>query len=120
MDRPSGRSPRSMGRPGGARAPTIGRVGTSEQSTTGGPEASWAGRVAGLAGACHPGPVVAVTALMAALAVTAGQSAARCVLTAAAVLTGQLSVGWCNDAFDACRTSRPGAGANPSSTAPSA
>lgn len=40
---------------------------------------------------------------MTALAVTAGQSAARCVLTAAAVLTGQLSVGWCNDAFDARR-----------------
>ncbi|MER5664979.1 UbiA family prenyltransferase [Streptomyces mirabilis] len=57
----------------------------------------------GLAGSCHPGPVVAVTALMAALAATAGQGAARCVLTAAAVLTGQLSVGWCNDAFDARR-----------------
>ncbi|KOV74026.1 membrane protein [Streptomyces sp. NRRL WC-3618] len=56
-----------------------------------------------MAGSCHPGPVVAVTALMAALAVTAGQSAARGVLTAAAVLTGQLSVGWCNDAFDASR-----------------
>jgi len=37
------------------------------------------------------------------LAVTAGQSGARCVLTGAAVLTGQLSVGWCNDAFDARR-----------------
>lgn len=76
---------------------------TPEQSTADGPTASWADRVAGLAGSCHPGPVVAVTALMAALAVTAGQSAARCVLTAAAVLTGQLSVGWCNDAFDARR-----------------
>lgn len=78
-------------------------MGTPEQSTTGGPEASWAGRVAGLAGSCHPGPVVAVTALMAGLAVTAGQAAERCVLTGAAVLTGQLSVGWCNDAFDARR-----------------
>jgi 4-hydroxybenzoate polyprenyltransferase len=61
------------------------------------------GRVGGLAGSCHPGPVVAVTVLMVALAVTAGQSVARCVLTGAAVLTGQLSVGWCNDAFDARR-----------------
>ncbi|MFJ8348840.1 UbiA family prenyltransferase [Streptomyces sp. NPDC094153] len=47
--------------------------------------------------------VAAVTALTAALAVTAGQGAARCVLATAAVLSGQLSVGWCNDAFDACR-----------------
>lgn len=46
---------------------------------------------------------MAVTALMAGLAVTAGQAAERCVLTGAAVLTGQLSVGWCNDAFDARR-----------------
>lgn len=56
---------------------------------------------------------MAVTVLMTALAVTAGQSAARCVLTGAAVLTGQLSVGWCNDAFDArrdiaaCRRGKP-------------
>lgn len=92
-----------MHRLGGAGAPTIGRVGIPEQSTAGRPAASWAVRVGGLAGSCHPGPVVAVTALMAGLAVTAGQSAARCVLTAAAVLTGQLSVGWCNDAFDARR-----------------
>ncbi|WP_405653616.1 hypothetical protein [Streptomyces sp. NBC_00019] len=78
-------------------------MGTPEHSTTGGPGENWAGRVSGLAGSCHPGPVVAVTALMAALAVTAGQSVARCALTAAAVLSEQLSVGWCNDAFDARR-----------------
>jgi 4-hydroxybenzoate polyprenyltransferase len=46
---------------------------------------------------------VAVTSLTAALAVTAGQDGARCVLTTGAVLAGQLSVGWCNDAFDARR-----------------
>ncbi|MFE3165330.1 UbiA family prenyltransferase [Streptomyces sp. NPDC059224] len=78
-------------------------MGTPEQSTAGGAAAGWAVRVGGLAGACHPAPVVAVTGLMAALAVTAGQGAAGCVLTAAAVLSGQLSVGWCNDAFDARR-----------------
>ncbi|MFE2584213.1 UbiA family prenyltransferase [Streptomyces sp. NPDC059378] len=78
-------------------------MGTPERSTVGGTTASGAGRVSGLAGACHPGPVVVVTALTTALAATAGQSGARCVLTAAAVLTGQLSVGWCNDAFDARR-----------------
>jgi 4-hydroxybenzoate polyprenyltransferase len=82
--------------------PTIGRVSTPE-TTAGGTAARWAGRAVGLAGSCHPGPVVAVTALITALAVTAGQSTARCALTAAAVLTGQLSVGWCNDAFDALR-----------------
>ncbi|MFE9312250.1 UbiA family prenyltransferase [Streptomyces sp. NPDC088353] len=78
-------------------------MGTPEQSTAGDVAAMWAGRLGGLAGSCHPGPVVAVTALMAALAVTAGQGAARCVLATAAVLSGQLSVGWCNDAFDARR-----------------
>lgn len=62
----------------------------------------WGG-VAALAGSCHPGPVVAVTALMSTLAVIAGQSAGRIAVTAAAVLTGQLSAGWCNDAYDARR-----------------
>nr|WP_202918223.1 UbiA family prenyltransferase [Streptomyces cavernae] len=61
------------------------------------------GQLSGLARACHPGPVVAVTALMLTLAVIAGQSTGRCLLTGAAVLSGQLSVGWCNDAFDARR-----------------
>jgi 4-hydroxybenzoate polyprenyltransferase len=56
-----------------------------------------------LAGCCHPGPVAAVTALMTALAVIAGQSGGRAAVTAAAVLTGQLSVGWANDAYDAPR-----------------
>ncbi|MGW5095787.1 hypothetical protein ACWEQ1_24860 [Streptomyces nodosus] len=39
-------------------------------------------RVRGLAGACHHGPVVAFTAVTAALAVTAGQGVACCVLLA--------------------------------------
>ncbi|QHY93972.1 prenyltransferase [Streptomyces sp. S4.7] len=56
-----------------------------------------------LALSCHPGPVVAVTTLTLALAVTAGHGAGRCLLLTAAVLTGQLSVGWCNDAYDARR-----------------
>lgn len=76
---------------------------TPEQAAAGGAVARRGGWAVGLAGACHPGPVVAVTALMSALAVTAGQGAGRCAVTAAAVLTGQLSVGWCNDAFDAPR-----------------
>jgi 4-hydroxybenzoate polyprenyltransferase len=46
---------------------------------------------------------VAVTALTTALAVGAGRGTAGCALTVAAVATGQLSLGWCNDAFDARR-----------------
>ncbi|MCX4571996.1 UbiA family prenyltransferase [Streptomyces sp. NBC_01571] len=78
-------------------------MGTYEEPTARRAATSWTDRVGGLARACHPGPVVAVTALTAALAVTAGQGVARCALTTAAVVTGQLSIGWCNDAFDARR-----------------
>ncbi|MFE4454018.1 UbiA family prenyltransferase [Streptomyces sp. NPDC056796] len=68
-------------------------------------------RAAGLLLSCHPGPVVAVTVLVTALAVSSGPGVARWALVAAAVLAGQLSVGWCNDAFDARRdaeAARPG------------
>ncbi|MFF7249086.1 UbiA family prenyltransferase [Embleya sp. NPDC008237] len=57
----------------------------------------------GLVLACHPGPTVAVTALVTALAAAAGRDAGGCALVGAAVLSGQLSVGWCNDAVDAAR-----------------
>jgi 4-hydroxybenzoate polyprenyltransferase len=53
--------------------------------------------------ACHPGPTVAVTTLVVALAVVSGRDAAGCALVAAAVLAGQLATGWCNDAVDADR-----------------
>jgi 4-hydroxybenzoate polyprenyltransferase len=59
--------------------------------------------VAGLVRACHPEPTVAVTALITALAAASGRGAGGCVLVACAVLTGQLSVGWCNDRVDAAR-----------------
>ncbi|MFE2018841.1 UbiA family prenyltransferase [Streptomyces sp. NPDC059499] len=62
----------------------------------------------GLALSCHPGPVVAVTALVVALSVSSGLGGTRCVLVGGAVLTGQLSVGWCNDAFDARRDAAAG------------
>ncbi|MGW0787933.1 UbiA family prenyltransferase [Streptomyces sp. NPDC002911] len=68
-------------------------------------------RSAGLVRACHPGPVAAVTVLVTALAVSSGPGSGRRLLVAGAVLTGQLSVGWCNDAFDARRDAeavRPG------------
>ncbi|MBC3840018.1 UbiA family prenyltransferase [Streptacidiphilus sp. 4-A2] len=54
---------------------------------------------AALARACHPAPTAAVTVLATALAAAWGRGAGTA-LVAAAVLTGQLSVGWSNDAVD--------------------
>ncbi|MFF3614974.1 UbiA family prenyltransferase [Streptomyces sp. NPDC002580] len=78
-------------------------MGTPEHVTPGPAAGRRTGRAVALGRACHPGPAVAVTALTAALAVGAGRGAGGCVLATAAVATGQLSVGWCNDAFDARR-----------------
>jgi 4-hydroxybenzoate polyprenyltransferase len=50
--------------------------------------------------ATHPGPSLAVTFIGTALAVSAQVPAPRCALLAAALLSGQLSIGWCNDAVD--------------------
>lgn len=61
------------------------------------------GAVGGLLMACHPGPTAAVTVLVTVLAAAAGHDRRGCLLIAAAVLAGQLSVGWCNDAVDATR-----------------
>ncbi|MFE1368155.1 UbiA family prenyltransferase [Streptomyces anulatus] len=66
------------------------------------------GQVVGLALACHPGPALAVTALGCALALGSGLGGPRSALVTAAVLTGQLSVGWCNDAYDARRDADAG------------
>jgi 4-hydroxybenzoate polyprenyltransferase len=54
----------------------------------------------GLAGACHPMPSLAVTAFGTALAASAGLSFWRVIVLAAALLSGQLSVGWLNDYVD--------------------
>lgn len=56
-----------------------------------------------LARSCHPEPTLAVTVLVTALAVSTGRDPAGVVLVAAAVLTGQLAIGWLNDALDAGR-----------------
>jgi 4-hydroxybenzoate polyprenyltransferase len=56
-----------------------------------------------LARSCHPAPTVAVTVFATVLAAVAGNSPLRCVLIAAAVLCGQLSIGWSNDRIDASR-----------------
>ena len=57
--------------------------------------------------ACHPGPTAAVSALAGVLAVGSG-GGGRSVLIVAAVLAGQLSVGWSNDWVDAGRDAAVG------------
>lgn len=64
------------------------------------------GTVRGLIRACHPEPTVAVTAVSAALAAAVGRGVAGTVAVAAAVLAGQLSVGWMNDLLDRDRDVR--------------
>lgn len=59
----------------------------------------------GLVLAAHPVPTVGVTALVTVLAAVAGNSSATVALVGAAVLSGQLSIGWCNDLIDAGRDS---------------
>ncbi|GAA0535822.1 hypothetical protein GCM10011581_24650 [Saccharopolyspora subtropica] len=58
--------------------------------------------------ASHPVPAFGVTAIATGLAATTGRGAAGLLLTAAAVLAGQLSVGWLNDLVDAERDARVG------------
>ena len=60
-------------------------------------------RVVTLLGAAHPGPAFAVTLLAGLLGVAVGLGPADLVLVVAAVLTGQLSIGWSNDLIDAQR-----------------
>jgi heme o synthase len=50
--------------------------------------------------ACHPEPTAAVTVVSVALAVSVGRGAAGALAVGAAVLAGQLSVGWSNDYLD--------------------
>ncbi|GAA1523469.1 hypothetical protein GCM10009730_34620 [Streptomyces albidochromogenes] len=64
--------------------------------------------VAGLLTACHPGATLAVVALVTAMAAAGGQDTAGCARVAGAVLAGQLSVGWSNDAVDAARDAATG------------
>ncbi len=59
--------------------------------------------VKALIGAAHPGPTVAVTVLSGVLAVAAGASLGLLGLVVAAVLAGQLSIGWSNDLIDVAR-----------------
>ena len=70
-------------------------------------------RVVTLLGAAHPGPAFAVTLLAGLLGVAVGLGPADLVLVVAAVLTGQLSIGWSNDLIDA--QPRPRASGGPTS-----
>jgi 4-hydroxybenzoate polyprenyltransferase len=67
-----------------------------------------AARAAGLVRAAHAGPTVAVTVLSGLLAVSLDLSGSRTLLVLAAVVTGQLSVGWSNDLVDASRDRQVG------------
>ncbi|MFH9375937.1 UbiA family prenyltransferase [Streptomyces anulatus] len=114
MDATDRVSPAGAGAAGAAEAQPIGTVPAGAGRAGAGPTdadpagAGRRGRVAGLALACHPGPALAVTALGCALALGSGLGGPRSVLVTAAVLTGQLSVGWCNDAYDARRDADAG------------
>nr|WP_171118734.1 UbiA family prenyltransferase [Streptomyces gossypiisoli] len=65
---------------------------------------------------CHLEPALAVTVFVTALAVAAGCGPAGSAAVAAAVLAGQLSIGWCNDAADAQRDATCGRADKPVAT----
>ncbi len=52
---------------------------------------------------CHPLPAAAMTVALTAAAALTGRSGPECLLVAATVLTGQLTIGWINDLVDADR-----------------
>ncbi|MFK4540677.1 4-hydroxybenzoate polyprenyltransferase [Streptomyces tendae] len=73
-------------------------------------------RLLALLRSCHPEPTLAVTAFVSVLAVGAGRGPAGSVAVALAVLAGQLSIGWCNDAVDAQRDTACARGDKPVGT----
>lgn len=75
-----------------------------------------ASTTAALMRATHPGPTVAVTVLAVALAVSEGLDPGRIMLVTAAVLTGQLTVGWSNDLVDRQRDTAARRGDKPLAT----
>ncbi|HEY5136841.1 MAG TPA: UbiA family prenyltransferase [Candidatus Nanopelagicales bacterium] len=70
-------------------------------------------RLRALVDACHPGPTATVSVVVAALSAAAGRDPLGVALMGLATLTGQLSVGWCNDANDADRDVRAGRAGKP-------
>lgn len=61
-----------------------------------------------LALSSHPVPTVAVTVMTVGLAAGAGNHVETCLLVGVAVVSGQLSIGWSNDAIDARRDAAVG------------
>ena len=57
---------------------------------------------------CHPLPSAAMTIALTAAAALTGRSGVECLLVAATVLTGQLTVGWINDVVDRDRDRQVG------------
>ncbi|CAI7974653.1 4-hydroxybenzoate polyprenyltransferase-like prenyltransferase [Frankia sp. Hr75.2] len=82
---------------GGTGLPSA-RCGVKRVPTTATPADT--GRFAALVRACHPEPTAAVTLFATALAISSGRSASGIAAVAAAVVTGQLSIGWSNDVID--------------------
>lgn len=58
------------------------------------------GQAVSLVLACHPASAVAMAAALTIAAALSGRSGAECLLVAATVLTGQLTVGWVDDLVD--------------------
>jgi 4-hydroxybenzoate polyprenyltransferase len=58
--------------------------------------------------ACHPLPTLAMTVVLTVAAALSGRSGRECLLVAATVLAGQLTIGWINDVVDAERDRRVG------------
>jgi len=73
-------------------------------------------RVVALFRAAHAPPTLAVTALATAIAASSGRDFRGTVLVAAAVLAGQLSIGWCNDLVDRDRDRAAGRDDKPIAT----
>lgn len=69
-----------------------------------------------LIGSAHPGPALAVTVLASLLAMAQGLAVGRGLLVTAAVLAGQLSIGWSNDLIDVGRDRRSGRDDKPLAT----
>jgi 4-hydroxybenzoate polyprenyltransferase len=67
----------------------------------------------GLIAACHPGPTLVVTSGLTVLAAALGVGPRSTTLVFLAILTGQLSIGWANDAHDAASDSDAGRSEKP-------
>ena len=77
-------------------------------TTDTGPAVPAVTRVRALIAAAHPGPCLAITAMVTLLTAQVTPHGVGPALVAPAILAGQFSVGWCNDACDAARDAAAG------------